>query len=65
MLETPRTPPINPILTGKLPQFKYILKDLLQTSETLDMTSEGLGEMFEGDSAEMRAGKFPLAPMGG
>ena len=29
------------------------------------MTSEGLGEMFEGDSAGMCAGKFPLVPMGG
>ena len=32
---------------------------------TLDMTSEGLGEMFEGDSADMWAGKFPLVLMGG
>ena len=40
-------------------------KDLSESPETLDMTSEGLGEMFEGDSAEMRAGKFPLVPMGG
>ena len=29
-------------------------------SETSDMASEGLGEMFEGDSADMWAGKFPL-----
>ena len=29
------------------------------------MTSEGLGVMFEGDSAEMCAGKFPLVSMGG
>ena len=29
------------------------------------MTSEGLWEMFEGDSADTRAGKFPLVPMGG
>ena len=27
------------------------------------MTSEGLGEMFEGDSADMCAGKFPLRSM--
>ena len=26
--------------------------------------SEGLGEMFEGDSADMFAGKFPLVSMG-
>ena len=29
------------------------------------MTSEGLGEMFEGDSADMCARKFPLVSMGG
>ena len=29
------------------------------------MTSEGLGDMFEGDSADMCAGKFPLVFMGG
>ena len=29
------------------------------------MTSEGLGEMFEGDSADTGAGKFPLVTMGG
>ena len=34
-------------------------------SETSYMTSEGLGEMFEGDSADMCAGKFPLVSMGG
>ena len=28
------------------------------------MTSEGLGEMFEGDSADTCAGKFPLVSMG-
>ena len=29
------------------------------------MTSEGLGEMFEGDSADTCAGKFPLTLMEG
>ena len=29
------------------------------------MTSEGLGEMFEGESADKCAGKFPLMLMGG
>jgi hypothetical protein len=29
------------------------------------MTSEGLGEMFEGDSADTGAEKIPLASMGG
>jgi hypothetical protein len=34
-------------------------------SETSDMTSEGLGEMFEGDSAEMCAEKFSARVDGG
>ena len=34
-------------------------------SETLDMTSERLGEMFKGDSADTCGGKFPLVSMGG
>ena len=29
------------------------------------MTSEGLGEMFEGDSTDMCAGNFPLVSMEG
>ena len=29
------------------------------------MTTDGLGEMFEGDSADTCAGKFPLISMGG
>ena len=29
------------------------------------MTSEGFGEMFEGDSADTLTGKFPLVSMGG
>ena len=29
------------------------------------MTSEGLGEMFEGDSTDTCAKKFPLVSMGG
>ena len=29
------------------------------------MTSEGLGEMFEGDSADILGEKFPLVSMGG
>ena len=32
---------------------------------TSDLTSEGLGEMFECDSADTFAGKFPLVSMGG
>ena len=30
----------------------------------MDMTSEGLGDMFEGDSADTCGGKFPLVSMG-
>ena len=30
-----------------------------------DMTSEGLGEVFKGDSADTCVGKFPLVLMGG
>ena len=29
------------------------------------MNFEGMGEMFEGDSADTCAGKFPLVSMGG
>jgi hypothetical protein len=29
------------------------------------MTSEGLGEVFKGDSADTYGGKFPLVSMGG
>jgi hypothetical protein len=31
----------------------------------MDMTLKGLGEVFESDSADMCAGKFPLVSMGG
>ena len=41
-----------------------VFQKLSQGSETLDMTSEGLGQMFEGDSADTGAGKFPLVSMG-
>ena len=34
-------------------------------SEILDRSSQGLGEMFEGDSPDTCAGKFPLKAMGG
>jgi hypothetical protein len=40
-------------------------ENLSNGSKTLDMTSEGLGEVFEGDSPDMCAGKFPLVLMGG
>ena len=35
-----------------------------ESSETSDMTSEWLGEMFERDCAEICVGKIPLVPMG-
>jgi hypothetical protein len=34
-------------------------------SARTNMTSEGLGEVFKGDSLDMFAGKFPLVLMGG
>ena len=34
-------------------------------AETSEMTSEGLGEMFEGDFADMCGEKCPLMLMGG
>ena len=40
------------------------LQKLSYCSETLDITSEGFGEMSEGDSADTWAGKFPLMSMG-
>ena len=39
--------------------FSFFLK-FLKFSETLDMSSKQMGEMYEGDSADTRAGKFPL-----
>ena len=44
---------------------KGVFSKFVQGFETLVMTSEGLGEMFEGDSADMCSGKFPLVSMGG
>ena len=38
---------------------------LSQGSETSDMTSEGLGEIFEGDLADTCAEKFLLVLIGG
>jgi hypothetical protein len=38
---------------------------LFYVSETSDMTSEGLGEMFEVDSADTCAGNFLIVLMGG
>ena len=48
-------------LDGKGGNFEKLSK----CSKTSDMTLEGLGEVFEGDSADMWAGKFQLMSMGG
>ena len=48
-------------LGGKGGYFEKLSKG----SKTLDMTSEGLGEVLEGDSANMCSGIFPLVLMGG
>jgi hypothetical protein len=58
--ETPLAPwgGIFRFFCGKFQKLSY-------GSETLNMTSEGLGEMFEGDSADTCAVKFPLTSMGG
>ena len=53
---------INPILTGKWVNFKYILEWSTKISKS---TFEGLGEMFEGHTTDTGAGKFPLTSMGG
>jgi hypothetical protein len=43
----------------------WYFEKLSKGSKTSDMTSEGLGEVFKGDSADICAGKFPLVSMGG
>jgi hypothetical protein len=43
----------------------FIYKTEHAGSENMDMTSEGLGEMFEGDFANMCADNFSLMSMGG
>ena len=43
----------------------YQFQKLSWGSETSDMSSEGLGEMFEGDSADVCGRKFSLTSMGG
>ena len=59
--ETPPTPRTMWFLGGKGGYFEK----LSDGSKTSDMTSEGLGVVFEGDSADMCAGKFPLMSMRG
>ena len=41
------------------------LDPTFQASASLYMPYQGFGEMFEGDSADMSAEKFPLTSMGG
>ena len=49
---TPPTPRTMTLLGGQGGYFQKSSRD----SETSDTTSEGLGEMFEGDSADMSMG---------
>ena len=46
-------------------RFISVFFEIFDISETLDMSSKQLGEMFEGDSADTCGGKFPLMSMGG
>ena len=48
-------------LDEKLGDFEKLSKG----SKSSDITSKGLGEVFEGDSADTCAGKFLLVSMGG
>ena len=52
-------------MAGKWPNFKYILEGLIIGFQTFIMTFEGLGEMYEGDSTDSFAEKYPLVLMGG
>jgi hypothetical protein len=60
-LGTPPTPALSYIWGVK----GGIFKSCPRVSKLLDMTFEGLGKMFEGDSADMCARKFPLVSRGG
>ena len=46
-------------VSGSSPLFLFFFI-FLKFSETLDMSSKQLGEMYEGDSADTCTGKFPL-----
>ena len=58
---SPPTPYTMLYLGGQRGYFQKLSK----VSETSDMTSEGLGNMFEGDSADTCCGKFQLTLIGG
>ena len=45
--------------------FRIFFLKFLKFSETLDMSSQQTGEMYEGDSVDTCAGKSPLMLMGG
>ena len=76
--ESPSNNSPNPseVISEALEPFGQLLKfskkiveegqlELYKGSETLDMSIEQLGEMFEGDSADMCTGKFLIKAMGG
>ena len=51
-------------LRGRFLGFIFFVVVIFEISETLDMSSKQLGEMFEGDSANSCGGKFLLNLMG-
>ena len=57
--------PLSPALCYNWADKGGYFQNLSYGSETSDMTSEGFGEMLEGDSADMCGRKFPLMSMGG
>ena len=57
--------PPNPLHYHILGGSRRVFSKVFIGFQTSDMTSKGLGEMFEGDSADMCAGKFTLLSIGG
>jgi hypothetical protein len=58
----------NLVLTAqhyKLPGLRELIKQTKQKSESMDFVQTLLREMFEDDSADTCAVKFPLMSMGG
>ena len=60
-----RRPPLPPEMGHVRADRGGYFQKLSQGSETSDITSEGLWEILEGDSADICAGKFSLMLMGG
>ena len=56
-------PPLPPALCDYWAEKGVMFLKLSEGSETLNMTFMWLGEMFEGDFADMCAEKFPLVSM--